>query len=89
MFRGLIFDMDGLMVNTEPLYWEVARKLAREHGTSVTDDTLRKMMGRSRLDSMRIFAADTGITTVSPQELLTWKVRMRSGSKPGETRPSC
>jgi HAD superfamily hydrolase (TIGR01509 family) len=70
MIRALIFDMDGLMVDTEPLYWEVARELARNCGKEVSDDTLRKMMGRSRIESMRIFAEACGIDSRAPEDLL-------------------
>jgi len=70
MFQAIIFDMDGLMVDTEPLYWEVARKLAQAHGTSVADNTLRRMMGRSRIDSMRIFASACRIDKPCPEDLL-------------------
>jgi HAD superfamily hydrolase (TIGR01509 family) len=70
MFQAIIFDMDGLMVDTEPLYWEVARNLAHAHGTSVADETLRRMMGRSRIDSMRIFASECGIDKTCPEDLL-------------------
>ncbi len=73
--RCLIFDMDGLMVDTEPLYWAVARELAISFGTRVEDSTLRKMMGRSRMDSMRIFAADCGIAGVSVEQLLDLRER--------------
>jgi HAD superfamily hydrolase (TIGR01509 family) len=76
MLRAIIFDMDGLMVDTEPLYWEVARRLARAHGTTVADATLRKMMGRSRLDSMRIFAGDCGITSITPEALLAQREKL-------------
>src|SRR5262245_465431 len=74
--RAIIFDMDGLMVDTEPLYWEVARRLARAHGTKVTDETLRQMMGRSRLDSMRIFASECGISSISVEDLLVVRERL-------------
>jgi HAD superfamily hydrolase (TIGR01509 family) len=70
MIQAMIFDMDGLMIDTEPLYWEVARQLARQYGKSVTDPTLRRMMGRSRIDSMCIFAQDCGITSRTPEQLL-------------------
>jgi HAD superfamily hydrolase (TIGR01509 family) len=61
MIRALIFDMDGLMIDTEPMYWEVGRAIAREYGKTVADDTLRKMMGRERLASSTIFAQETGV----------------------------
>lgn len=68
--RALIFDMDGLMVDTEPIYWEVARALAQQYGTRVADATLRRMMGRSGLEAMGLFARECGITTASPADLL-------------------
>jgi HAD superfamily hydrolase (TIGR01509 family) len=61
--------MDGLMVDTEPIYWEVARELATKYGTSVADATLRRMMGRSGLEAMCILAGECGITAVSPPDL--------------------
>jgi pseudouridine-5'-monophosphatase len=68
--RALIFDMDGLMVDTEPIYWDVARALAQQYGTRVADATLRQMMGRSGLEAMGIFARECGIAAVSPADLL-------------------
>jgi HAD superfamily hydrolase (TIGR01509 family) len=76
MFQAIIFDMDGLMVDTEPLYWEVARQLAMAHGTSVADRTLRQMMGRSRIDSMRIFASDCNIKSCTAEELLVEREKL-------------
>jgi HAD superfamily hydrolase (TIGR01509 family) len=35
--RALIFDMDGLMVDSEPLWWRVEHALAAEHGVIWTD----------------------------------------------------
>jgi HAD superfamily hydrolase (TIGR01509 family) len=68
MIRALIFDMDGLMVDTEPMYWDAGRKLAAKYGKTLTDQTLRKMMGRLPVDSMAIFASDCGIDQ-DPQTL--------------------
>lgn len=70
MIRALIFDMDGLMIDTEHLYWEVGRELAREHGKTVSDGTLRRMMGRDRLASSRIFAQETGVP-LAPEAVMT------------------
>jgi len=67
--RAVIFDMDGLMIDSESAYWEAGRRIARSFGKEVTDKTLGNMMGRKPIESMTIYAADLGLT-VSPQELL-------------------
>jgi HAD superfamily hydrolase (TIGR01509 family) len=67
--RAVIFDMDGLMIDSEREYWAAGRLVAAAHGTAVADATLGRMMGRSPVDSMRVFAEETGIG-VPPEELL-------------------
>jgi len=49
---AVIFDMDGLMIDSEKIYWAVGRELAREYGKEVSDETLGRMMGRSPIDSV-------------------------------------
>jgi HAD superfamily hydrolase (TIGR01509 family) len=61
MLRAILFDMDGLMIDTEPLYWEVGRQIAAQYGKTVSDQTLRRMMGRDRLASSTIFAEESGV----------------------------
>jgi HAD superfamily hydrolase (TIGR01509 family) len=70
MFQAIIFDMDGLMIDTEPMYWEVGRRIARQYGKDCVDATFRKMMGRERLEAMRIFARECQITQATPEDLL-------------------
>jgi HAD superfamily hydrolase (TIGR01509 family) len=59
--RAVIFDMDGLMIDSERLYWAAGREVARRYGKQVQDATLGRMMGRSPIDSMRVFATELGI----------------------------
>lgn len=59
--RAVLFDMDGLMVDTEPLYWEVAREMGARRGRTVSDETLRQMMGRSRSESMAVYRTALGL----------------------------
>ena len=54
--QAIIFDMDGLMVDTEGIYWAVARQMAREFGKEVSDDTLGRMMGRAPIESVELYA---------------------------------
>jgi HAD superfamily hydrolase (TIGR01509 family) len=59
--NALIFDMDGLMIDTERLYFETEREMARGFGREVKDETLWKMMGRSPVESLSVFAEDLGL----------------------------
>jgi len=71
---AIIFDMDGLMIDSESLYWAAGRDVARRFGKPVADQTLGRMMGRSPIDSMRVFAEELRLSE-SPQRLL----EMRDG----------
>ncbi|HEY2589232.1 MAG TPA: HAD family phosphatase [Tepidisphaeraceae bacterium] len=70
--RAIVFDMDGLMIDSERVYWAVGRELARAFGKEVSDQTLGKMMGRSPIKSVEIYAHDLGLRQ-SPQELLAMR----------------
>lgn len=67
--RAVIFDMDGLMIDSERVYWQAGREVAERYGKRVLDGTLGRMMGRSPIDSMTVFATETGIA-VDPARLL-------------------
>ena len=43
--KAVAFDMDGLMVNTEELYYEVGQTLLQRRGREFTDSLRRGMMG--------------------------------------------
>lgn len=44
--QAVVFDLDGLMVNTEELYQEVGSELLRRRGCQFTGELLDAMMGR-------------------------------------------
>ncbi len=45
MIKAIIFDMDGLLVNSEP-YWKIAeKKCFGKLGLTLTDELLRQVMG--------------------------------------------
>jgi HAD superfamily hydrolase (TIGR01509 family) len=71
---AIIFDMDGLMIDSESVYWAAGRQIAARYGKTVKDETLGRMMGRSPLESVRLFAEELGLTE-PPQALL----EMREG----------
>jgi HAD superfamily hydrolase (TIGR01509 family) len=52
--RGVAFDLDGLLVNTEELYQHVGGELLARRGRTFEADLLDRMMGRPQLVSLQI-----------------------------------
>ena len=46
-FTGIIFDMDGLMLDTEPIYWASMQQAASEIGYSFNYEIRAAFIGRS------------------------------------------
>lgn len=44
--RAVVFDLDGLMFNTEDIFNEVGHEVCRRRGAILTRDVLQQMMGR-------------------------------------------
>ncbi|MDQ7823544.1 MAG: HAD family phosphatase [Candidatus Eremiobacteraeota bacterium] len=84
--RALIFDMDGLMIDSERLYFQTERELARSFGHAVQDGTLWDMMGRSPVESMGVFARDLGIG-VPPEELAAMREQRMAENLKHDTKP--
>ncbi len=61
MFKAIIFDMDGLMIDSEKLYMKAEGEIAESYGKTVTQETMYKMMGRGTLESLQIFKDDLNL----------------------------
>jgi beta-phosphoglucomutase-like phosphatase (HAD superfamily) len=46
-FKGVIFDMDGLMLDSEPIYWKSMQQAAGELGYNIDDQLQKRLVGRS------------------------------------------
>ncbi len=51
MVRAVVFDLDGLMFNTEEVFNLTGREQLRRRGKELCDDLLRQMMGRRAEES--------------------------------------
>lgn len=69
--------MDGLMIDSERLYWQVERGIAKKFGTEVKDETLWKMMGRKPIEGLRIFVSDLGLPITAQEALQMRDEQMR------------
>ncbi len=50
-----IFDMDGLLIDSERIYLESAMECSRNFGYNVSDELIRKTMGNNREEAKRRF----------------------------------
>jgi HAD superfamily hydrolase (TIGR01509 family) len=81
--------MDGLMIDSERLYFAAEREMAARYGKTLRDEQLWPLMGRKPIESLRLLRAILGIAP-SAEELLEWrnrlmleKMRRELGAMPG------
>ena len=70
MYKALIFDLDGLLIDSETIYRKITYKMAADLGKTLHDGIWAKQMGRSPLESLTIFRRELGITEFTAQELV-------------------
>lgn len=76
---AFIFDLDGLLLDTEPVYDEIFAHYARLKGVSEDDITTKlpalrqQMYGKKKEDSARLFLEGINIAA-SVEEWLNWRV---------------
>lgn len=61
--------MDGLMIDSERLYFEAEENMANKFGVKLREETLWKMMGTKPIEGLTIFVKDLGLP-ISTQEAL-------------------
>lgn len=87
--RAVVFDLDGLLVNTEELYQDVGSELLRRRGRTFGPDLLDAMMGRPQQVSLQIMIdwhglADTVETLAAEtREIFTGLLDTRLETMPG------
>lgn len=73
--KAIIFDMDGLMIDSERLYFQTQHDIAARYGKKVPVSLLWRMMGRKPIESMRIFVREMDISD-SAEQVLEWRDEM-------------
>jgi HAD superfamily hydrolase (TIGR01509 family) len=59
--RAVVFDLDGLMFDTEALFFRVASEMLRDRGKVFTVDIMRAMIGRQPHESGQAFRTLAGL----------------------------
>ena len=67
--KAVVFDLDGLMFNTEDIFELTGQELMRRRGLVFTDEIRVRMMGRRAHEAFEILVAMTGLTE-TPESLL-------------------
>ena len=68
-FSTAIFDLDGTLVDTEPLYSEATQVVLEPYGKKFTNDFKRKIMGGDALTSASLTVKEFNLE-MTPQEFL-------------------
>jgi HAD superfamily hydrolase (TIGR01509 family) len=68
--RAVIFDLDGVLINSEPVWDEVRRELAARAGRPWPDDATRAMQGMSTREWSSYLATTVGVPG-TPAQLAT------------------
>jgi HAD superfamily hydrolase (TIGR01509 family) len=88
-FEAIIFDMDGVLVDSEPTALEAMRRVMARHGVVYTDADNQEFIGCATLEECRILkarhglAADARRLTDEYVETLLGLVRSQPRSMPG------
>ncbi|OGD21906.1 MAG: hypothetical protein A2W03_11005 [Candidatus Aminicenantes bacterium RBG_16_63_16] len=75
--QGLIFDMDGLMVDSERLYLEVEQDMARRYHKEFSLKAWQKMMGLKPAEGIRVFVEELGLPLTPGEALAIRDAEMR------------
>jgi HAD superfamily hydrolase (TIGR01509 family) len=69
MIEAVVFDMDGVLIDSEPVWERVRRRFVADHGGRWADDTQDRLMGMSTAEWAAYLATDLGITGLTPQQV--------------------
>ena len=84
--RALIFDMDGLLIDSEPAAEAALERFLRMHGHEIRPGTMEQTLGRRLPEAMAIVAEAYGLG-LPVEELVGTYDRLRLAALRGNLRP--
>src|SRR3989344_5397004 len=67
--KAVIFDMDGVLIDSEPLHFKGSKKVLKKFGNELTWNVYQKCIGTTMKKSMEIYIKEFGLN-VSADELM-------------------
>ena len=67
-FRAAVFDMDGLLLDTEPLWHGAERELLERHGDTFSDADMEESHGRAVAETARAYASRLGLPAAAIED---------------------
>ena len=61
MIEAVVFDLDGVLVDSEPVWEQVRRQVVAEHGGHWAPDAQQRLMGMSTGEWARYLGQDLGV----------------------------
>jgi HAD superfamily hydrolase (TIGR01509 family) len=61
MIQAVVFDLDGVLVDSEPVWEQVRRQVVAEHGGQWVPDAQRRLMGMSTPEWAAYLSGDLGV----------------------------
>ena len=83
MIEAVVFDLDGVLVDSEPVWEQVRRQVVAEHGGQWLPDAQRRLMGMSTGEWARYLSQDLGVGLPPPAVAATVIERMQARYREG------
>jgi HAD superfamily hydrolase (TIGR01509 family) len=87
--HALLFDMDGLMVDSEPLWFDVERDFARARGGDWTDELADACIGKGLANTLRVMSATFGFAIDQARDQSEIIDRFLAGASGIAIKPGC
>ena len=62
MMQAVVFDLDGVLIDSEPVWEEVRRAYVTEHGGTWQPDSQSRLMGMSTSEWARYLSEELGVS---------------------------
>ncbi len=86
VMKALIFDMDGLMIDSERLYFQSERDIAGRFGKEINEVILWRMMGRNPIEGLEILVGELKLP-LAPRDAVIMRNELMRELMKNDLRP--